>query len=1184
MTARLAAILYRWRLPLTGLIILGALILAPRAQITRIDNDLTAWFDRSDPVYRDYERLRHEFTGSRTLIIALEGEHVLSAQGLDGIRRASAEIERLPVVTRVYSLATANRVTAVTAADGEGGIDAQPLVPRAGPIDAAVVRAHALADPLVNGDLLSADGRVTAILVNFDEDRIESVRGDTIDRIRAIATQHAPPGARVHLNGSIEISETYNRVTIANTEKFTPPILLFTCLALYALFRSWRTMLLTLVAVGVSVLWTLGLYSLMGFTFNVLSSMLVPLIVVLAIADDVHIVQHYTEALRETGDRSYAFRATVSTLALPLFAASGTTALGMLSLATSHVHAVRAFGIGSAVGVMVDFVISLVLVPTLLTLIRVDVAPAPQERWLLGPLERVARLSCRRPGLVMIVAGLVAVAAAAGIARLRIDTNHINFFAPRHPLSISANLIDRQLSGVYAFQVFFEGPAESMKEPAMLARMKRLADEMKRLPNVRKVISLVDYVERVNRTLHDDDPQAAVVPTSGALIAQELLLFSLSDGGRQELAHLVTSDFSRAQMTVRLASMSSDVVFEQILEAQRLATGIFEGSGVTATVTGSGRLFAQLDHYLVTSQVSSFATAFVTVFAVIFVVFRSFRFGLLAIVPNVFPVLAVLGLMGWLDISMNVATVMLASVALGVVDDDTIHFISRYRREASAGLDTDGAILAATQHEARAAATTMIVNSCAYAVLIVSEYRPSAWFGGLLALTMAVAFLAEIFILPAAIKLAPRWFSAEQLRRSAIRGAAIASVALLGLTSGVAFAQTSGTVTVMGDHLPHAGDSTELRVRAFVEQKLAPSERVSIVASGWVAGLAASRFGDGRRDLTVQPHDLYVDVTAGAFDLRAGFARVVWGRLDEVQPSDVVNPIDVSTYLFEGRSEARVPVPLARARWSMSEASRLEAIWLPVFRRGRFDWLDEASSPFNLAQDAVGACVGPTCPTITFARDTPPRTLGDSQGGLRFQTTSGRVDWSAAVWRGTEAFGIYEPAFSGPTALPAAIVITERYPRFTMAAGDVESVHGDWAWRGEAAVFFDATIPEENGVGGTPGRRVAAGAGVDRRAGSSHLSATVLVEHRDSETFSDTAVSVVGGLQRDFARDTRQLRAFGAWNATDRSAFLRTSGSWNLRDNVWLEATLGWFAGDGPHFFSRFADRDFVSLRLKTYF
>ena len=142
--------------------------------------------------------------------------------------------------------------------------------------------------------------------------------------------------------------------------------------------------------------------------------MIISVVVVLAIADDVHIIQHFNELMRETGDRAYAFKATVADLAVPLFAASGTTALGMLSLATSDVHAVRAFGIGSAVGVMVDFVISLVFVPTLLTFVKGDVAPPPQERWLLEPMRRVAMFSTRRSRLVMGVAGVVAVLSIVG--------------------------------------------------------------------------------------------------------------------------------------------------------------------------------------------------------------------------------------------------------------------------------------------------------------------------------------------------------------------------------------------------------------------------------------------------------------------------------------------------------------------------------------------------------------------------------------------------------------------------------------------------------------------------------------------------------------------------------------------------------------------------------------------------
>ena len=123
--------------------------------------------------------------------------------------------------------------------------------------------------------------------------------------------------------------------------------------------------------------------------------------------------------------------------------------------------------------------------------------------------------------------------------------------------------------------------------------------------------------------------------------------------------------------------------------------------------------------------------------------------------------LAVLGVMGYLGISLNVATIMVASVALGIVDDDTIHFINRYRRETAAGASTDEAIEIATTHEGRAALTTAIINCAAFGTLLLSEYKPTAWFGGLLALTMVAAFLAEIFILPTTIKLLPRVFGAE---------------------------------------------------------------------------------------------------------------------------------------------------------------------------------------------------------------------------------------------------------------------------------------------------------------------------------------------------------------------------------------------------------------------------------------
>jgi len=1193
-SATLAAWIYRWRLPLTGCIIAGALLSIPRANITHIDNDITAWFSKQDPVYQDYERFRAEFGGTRSLIIALKAETpdaLFASDTLAFIQRITGDIERVDTVERVASLATATIVEATP----DGGLDVHKLIEDSTTTSPADVRRRALADDLIRGDLVSSDATVTALVVTFDEDRIDSVRAGVIQRIHNIVDPQLPRGVTAYYNGSLEISETYNRVTLANQQRFTPPILLFTVGAIFVTFRSWRKTLLSMIAVLVSVLWTLGLYSLMGFTYNVLSSMITPLIVVLAIADDVHMMQHWDEERRH-GDNEHAFKATVAHLAAPLLGASATTALGMLSLATSNVVAVRAFGVGSAVGIMMDFVISLILVPTLLTWVRPETAEAPHERYFIGPLQRVARFSCAYPARVVAVSLVIGLIAALGILRLRVDTNHINFFRATHPLSRSASVIDKELSGVYSFQIMLEGPPDSLKTPDALQRIDRLAQSLRAFPHVRKVTSVVDYVKRINKELNDGRPEASVVPHDANTIAQELFVFGLGGEGREELDRVVSTDYSRAQLSIKLESMSSDLVLQLVEAADALAKSTFTGTGIEAFTTGSGRLFSTLDHYLVTSQLSSFVTAFITVFGVIFIVFRSARFGLLTIVPNVLPVVAVLGVMGYLDISMNIATVMLASVALGVVDDDTIHFINRYRKEVARGATTDAAIAVATAHEGRASLTTALINSCGFGVLLLSEYRPTAWFGGLLALTLGVAFLAEVFILPATIKLTPRIFGADALRRGTI------TALLLTLTAASVAAQTTstnGNVTIGGDLFPNRDHTAEIRSRIFVEELIEPAPTLRIVLSGFVDGLVAQRPTSENdtglvTDGVVGALDGSVSWKTRGVDLLAGFSRISWGRLDELQPTDVVNPLDASRFFFESRSEARLPVGLVRVRGYLTENTTIEGVYVPFFRRGRFDQLDEPTSPFNVEQnystgDVVCLAIGcPTLPPVEVTRQKPQATWSNGQGGVRLNATSGRVDWSVSVYRGLEPFGFGTVGTPQPTmpVLPVDIV----YPRFTMLGGDFETVHGEWGMRGEVAVFVDDNFQGPLRV--VPGSSIDAGIGVDRQAGAYRVSATALVHHESyavpvavsDGTTSRSDLSLILAADRTFSRERYRLRTFGVYTPDESNAFLRAIGIANLRDNLALEGSVGWFAGTGQNLIGTFADSDFVYARLKYYF
>jgi hypothetical protein len=405
-----------------------------------------------------------------------------------------------------------------------------------------------------------------------------------------------------------------------------------------------------------------------------------------------------------------------------------------------------------------------------------------------------------------------------------------------------------------------------------------------------------------------------------------------------------------------------------------------------------------------------------------------------------------------------------------------------------------------------------------------------------------------------------------------------------------------GHVSIGVDRLPNLEDATELRARLFVERDWTPGSwriRAAVLAEG----LAADR-DRTRRDGHLQVREATVGWSGGAFDVRAGIGTIVWGRLDEVQPTDVINPLDASKYLLEGRAEARLPVTHARVRWFAGEKAMVEAVWVPFFTRGRYDVLDEASSPFNLVTDAARCPRSPACPPVAqFIRHEPERSLDHAQGGARLSATSGRVDWAVAVYSGFPGFGRIS---AGPIGLPPGtpsdvippVLVFETYPRFTMIGGDAETVRGDWAMRGEMAVTTGDTV----GLGASPlggdGHSVRAGIGADRKAGAVRLSGTLLIEHRVADADpvlgiaggTDTNVSLVVGGDRGFARDTRKVKVFGAWNVADASGFARTIGTWSLRDNLSLEGSVGWFFGEGDDTISRFADRDFITLSLKAYF
>jgi hypothetical protein len=747
---------YRYRWWVAAAVLLASPFLLPHAKGLEFENELTAWFEWDDPVYSTYRHYRDEFGGTRTLIVVVESDELFSLPVLTYLKELSDKLERLPHALRVYSLGTANRVVG-----SEDVLQVQPLLDGVPDRDPAEIRRLALADADLLGDLVSADARLSTLTVTFHEERSDPIRGEILDQARRLAEEDLPPGVRLHFNGSMEVSQEYDRVSMANMKNFTPPMFLLIVGSVYFFFRSWSRVVIVVAVTLLSLAWTLSVFGLLGYSYNVISTMILPLVTILAIADDMHLLQRFDRALSRTGDRKAAFIDTSESQILPVFAASLTTSLGMVALATSKVAAVRSFGIATGIGVMLDFLLSFALVPLALTLVPARREAAPSGERMARLLGSVSRFLAPRAKAALLLSGVVVTVAVAGMFRLRVSTNHVEFFAEDSSLARSARLIDAQLAGIYSFEVVLEGSPDRFKDPELLRRVDAFARRIESMPHMKRVISFVDSLKKVNRELGGGRDDQHRVPDTREAVAQEIFLFSLSEAGRDDLASFLTSDFSMARLWVKMQSTSSENVFRQILEVERLAGETFSGTGVRPVVTGAGRLFVTLDTYLVQSQISSFGTAFVTVFAVIFLVFRRTRFGILSMIPNVVPVAVILGLMGWLDITLNIATVMVASIALGVIDDDTVHFIVRYRREVAAGSDMEAAIETAIVDEGGAALLAAIVNTLAFGITISSPYKPTAFWGYLMSLTMALAFIGEVVLLPACLRVGRRWFAPE---------------------------------------------------------------------------------------------------------------------------------------------------------------------------------------------------------------------------------------------------------------------------------------------------------------------------------------------------------------------------------------------------------------------------------------
>lgn len=743
--------LVRWRATIIVVALLVTAGMGLQASRVGIEHDNESLRSSDADSTRVSAEFREAFGSDEDILVAVGHPDLLGPEGLGLIADVTSRIAGIDGVEQVLSLTNAQEIVA-----GDVGPEPKPLLtpPWDAPDRKALLEAALDRNPDFTGWLVSTDRRAAGLVVQL-EDRPgdDTFRSRVVAALRAVAPEVAARGGELHLTGvpvqKIDVSTCVDR----DQRVLMPAAVVVLGLVLAVFFRHLSGIVVPLATAGVTVACTLGAYGLSGHSLNAITALLPPVLLVVALASTVHVYDAWLtgEAAASLANRASA---AIRTVFVPSLLCTVTTAQGFLSLRIgSDLPAVGQFGLFAALGTTVAFVVATTVVPAVLSRVTPPRHRLSDEHgWTLRFLDATSRLSTSRPWTVLGVFTAITIILAAGIPLLRSNTDLVGFLRPDAPLRIDTEWIDAHLTGTLPVEFFVRRKdAGPIDDPETFAHLEKLEDATRAREHVAGTTSLVVLLKQVHRA---EGGGGLVLPTDAGTLHEDLDL--LDESGHAMVRRFASSGMKALRLSVRLhrmGSAESAPLVEAIGEdARRLL-----GSGYDVQPTGPLWEVVHDSEKLVHQQVSSFGSAIVLVVAAIGLLMRSWSFTLVAMIPNVMPILWTGGLMGYLGIELSTGTAMIASAVLGLVVDDTIHYLNHYRH-APVGDDADTveAILATSRAVGAPVTVISVSLVLGFWVGALGSFLPTIHFSLLTGLTMITGVLCDLLVLPASLLLLDR--------------------------------------------------------------------------------------------------------------------------------------------------------------------------------------------------------------------------------------------------------------------------------------------------------------------------------------------------------------------------------------------------------------------------------------------
>ena len=722
----------------------------------RTDFNLEGFFPKNDPTINEYEAFTEEFgRDDNTIFVGIEQQNLFNQKTLLDIKAITDSLKKIQHVLDVQSVWTAREM------DGAGNsLRFKNYLTREKLQNSNLqkVKQRMLEDPNVAGVLLSEEGDFTAVALDIDDSEdAYNVRQSILDDLNEVLEPYRTT-YDFRLSGIPYFRNTY--VNLLNNEIlfFVSISSILILLVLFVLYRSITGLVLPIIIVWLTVLYTVAFVVMTGGFFEILSSTIAPILLCVGIADSIHMISKYDDAMRHGLTKRNAIIEMLMTLGSATLLTSLTTAIGFATLFSSNVTPMKRFGMYTAVGVLLAYLITIFLLPSSLTLLPVKTILKTQKSkfysWFELKLRQLDAFNRKHYRAIIIGGGLLCVIALFGASKVTINSRVFDDIGRDAQVIKDSEYLSDKLTPPFPMEFVIDTKKnDGVKDPALLQKIAAFKSYLLQFEPIQQVTTVNTVLKELHNNLATDSTKAESksgdyeygLPQNRQLIAQYLLLLEFNNA--ELLSEYVDFDYQKTRISARMYDEGSKTTNSIRADVKEYVDTHFTDQEVT--ITGTTILVADLTDNIVYSLTASILLAFLGISVIMALLFKNLKLVIISLIPNIMPLLLTAGVMGFLSIYIKPSTAVIFTIAFGIAVDDSIHYLARFRVESKRGASMVEALRLSTLKTGKAIVITSIILITGFGTLAFSQFDSTMLMGLLICLTIFAALLADLVYLPA---------------------------------------------------------------------------------------------------------------------------------------------------------------------------------------------------------------------------------------------------------------------------------------------------------------------------------------------------------------------------------------------------------------------------------------------------